>query len=121
MRDADVALLVRTLDLTTHMSPKLRRSPTSPGAVRLDLHSGLFLKHGPVEGQWLLEAHTWGDPKPQSIHQWHVLTALAARKLDPIAPFPERQAAIAPEHPMRPLGRAANKRVARIGRRILGL
>jgi hypothetical protein len=121
MSDLDVALLARTLDLTTHMAPRLRPSPSSPGAVRLDARSGLFLEHGAADGQWVLEARTWGDPAPESIHEWHVLAAYAARLLDPIVNFPERLAAVSAGYPMRPVGRAANKRLARIGRRILGL
>ncbi len=121
MSDGDVALLARALDLTTHMHPKLRQSPTSPGLVRLDHHSGLFLERGAAEGDWVLEARTWGVPPPLSIHEWHVLAAGAARLLDPSVGFPERLATVSPEYPMRPLGRAANKRSARIGRRILGL
>jgi hypothetical protein len=41
MSDGDVALLARTLDLTTHIDPKLRNSPASPGVVRLD-HSPAY-------------------------------------------------------------------------------
>jgi hypothetical protein len=121
MKDGDIALLARTLDLTTHMHPKPRQSPTSPGLVRLDHHSGLFLERGAAEGDWVLEARTWGLPAALSIHEWHVLAAGAARLLDPGVSFPERPATFSPEYPMRPLGRAANKRSARIGRRILGL
>ncbi len=77
MSDADVALLVRTLDLTTHMYPKPRRSP-APGAVRLDHYSGLFLELGAAEGQWVLEARTWGHPAPENVHEWQV--SLPARR-----------------------------------------
>jgi hypothetical protein len=121
MSDSDLALLARTLDMTLHTYPKLRPSPASPGIVRLDHYSGLFLKHGAVEGQWVLEARTWDHPPPQNTHEWHVLATGAARLLDPSVAFPERLAAVSPESPMRPVGRAANKRLSRIGRRILGL
>jgi hypothetical protein len=121
MSDGDVALLARTLDLTTHMHPRLRQSPTSPGLVRLDHHSGLFLERGAAEGGWVLKARTWGHPALSTVHEWHVLAAGAARLLDPSVSFPERLATVSPEYPMRPLGRAANKRSARIRRRILGL
>lgn len=121
MSDSDLALLARTLDMTLHTYPKLRPSPASPGIVRLDHYSGLFLKHGGVEGQWVLEARTWDHPAPKSTHEWHVLAAGAARLLDPSVAFPERPATVSPDYPMRPVGRAANRRLSRIGRRILGL
>jgi hypothetical protein len=119
MSDPDVALLARQLDLTTHMHPKLRRSPA--GTVRLDYYSGLFLERGAAEGEWLLEARTWGDPTPEKVHAWHVLAAGAARLLDPAVISPDRVTAVFVQYPMRPLGRAANKRLARTRRRILGL
>lgn len=121
MSDPEIALLARALDLTTHMYPKMRPSPNSPGVARLDHYSGLFLERGVGEGQWLLEARTWGHPATESVHEWHLLAAGAARLLDPTVTFPKRLAVVSPEYPMRPLGRAANKRFARIGRRILGL
>ncbi len=121
MSDGDVALLRRTLGLTMHMHPKLRQSPTSPGLVRLDHHSGLFLDRGAGENDWVLEARTGGLPAALSIHEWHVLAAGAARLLDPTVTLPERLATVSPEYPMRPPGRAANKRSARIGRWILRL
>jgi hypothetical protein len=120
MSDHDVALLVRTLDLTTHMSPERSGSPASPGAVRLDHYSGLFLEHGPADGRWVLEARTWGHPAPETVHEWRVLAAGAARLLDPAVMFPDRMTTVSPAYPMIPVGRAANNRHARIGRRILG-
>ena len=121
MSDPDIALLVRTLDLTTHMYPKLRRSPASPGAVRLDHYSGLFLEYGTAAGQWVLEARTWGHPAPENVHAWQVLAAGAARLLDPAVMFPDRLLAISPEYGTCPVGRAANKRLAGFRRRIAGL
>ncbi len=120
MSDPNVALLVRTLDLTTHMYPKPGRSP-APGVVRLDHFSGLFLERGAEEGQWVLEARTWGHPAPENVHEWLVLAAGAAHLLDPTVMFPERLPAVPPEYPMRPVGRAANKRLAGFRRRITGL
>ena len=120
MSDSDVALLVRTLDLTTHMYPKPRRSP-APGAVRLDHSSGLFLELGAAEGQWVLEGRTWGHPAPEAVHEWLVLAAGAAHLLDRTVPFPDRLTTVSPEYPMRPMGRAANKRLAGLRRRITGL
>jgi hypothetical protein len=121
MSDPEIALLARALDLTTHMYPKMRPSPTSPGVARLDHYSGLFLERGVGEGQWVLEARTWGHPAPVGVHGWHLLAAWAAHMLDPAVTLPERLAVDSPQYAMRPLGRAANKRFARIGRRILGL
>ena len=121
MTDSDLALLARTLDMTFHTSPKLRPSPAGLGVVRLDHYSGLFLKRGAVDGEWVLEARTWGHPAPENSHEWHVLAAGAARLLDPSVALLERLAGVSPEYPMRPVGRAANRRRARIGRRILGL
>lgn len=121
MSDPEIALLARALDLTTHMYPKMRPSPNSPGVARLDHYSGLFLERGVGEGQWVFEARTWGHPARESVREWHVLAAGAARLLDPTVPFPKRLAVVSLQYPLRPLGRAANKRSARIGRRILGL
>jgi hypothetical protein len=117
MSDPDIARLAGTLDLTMHMRP----NANDLGAVRLDHHSGLFLARGEAKGQWVLEARTWGHPDPQSVHDWHVLAAGAARLLDPDVVLPERLTVASPEYPLRPVGRAANKRSARIGRRILGI
>ena len=121
MSDPDIALLARTLGLTAHMHPRLSPSPNGPGAVRLDHHSGLFLKRGASDGQWLLEARSWGHPAPERIHEWQVLAAGAARLLDPVVTFPERLPTVPSEHALHPVGRAANKRLARIGRRPQGL
>ena len=88
MSDADIAVLASTLGLVMHMHPKLHDSPTSPGVVRLDFYSGLFLKRGPVEGQWVLEGRTWGDPSPPFVHDWHLRAAAAAHRLDPAVAFP---------------------------------
>jgi hypothetical protein len=121
MTDPDIALLVRTLDLTTHMYPKLRRIPASPGAVRLDHYSGLFLEYGAATDQWVLEARTWGHPAPENVHEWQVLAANAARLLDPAVVLPDRLLAVSPENPTHPVGRAANKRLAGFRRRITGL
>jgi hypothetical protein len=90
MSDSDLARLARVLDLSTHMHPKMRPDPTSPGVVRLDHFSGLFLERGETAGQWVLEARTWGNPTPESVHEWHLLAAGAAHQLDPAVPAPER-------------------------------
>jgi hypothetical protein len=127
MSDCDLALLARMLGLSMRVEPTLRfRGDTvprhdTPGFARLDHYSGVFLKRGVVEGEWLLEARTWGRPAAPSVHEWHVLAAGAARMLDPTVTFPERLESGAREISDRPLGRAANKRFARVRRRLVGL
>jgi len=88
MDDKDIAHLVRTLNLETHLHPKLHPSPTSPGVVRLDFDSGLFLVRGANGGEWALEGRTWGDPLPQAVHEWHLSAVVAVRELDPTVSFP---------------------------------
>ena len=123
MTNADLARLARTLDLSTHMVQKMRPSPNSPGVARLDHFSGLFLERGAAEGEWLLEARTWGIPAPESVHEWHLLAAGAARQLDPTVttpePLPFRQARV--EVPDRPVGEVLNRRLAGFRRRLVGL
>ncbi|MGH2833940.1 MAG: hypothetical protein ACRDK2_14285 [Solirubrobacteraceae bacterium] len=120
MSDADVALLTRELDLTTHMHPKLHNSPVHPGFTRIDFYSGLFLEHGTSEGHWVLEGRTWGNPLSWLVHDWHIRAAAAARELDPTVTVPDRPAAPMPEAPTAPLGRVANKRLTRLPSHILG-
>jgi hypothetical protein len=119
--DCDLALLARLLDLSTHMYPKMRPDPNSPGVARLDHFSGLFLNRGATAGQWVLEARTWGHPAPQSVHEWNLLAAWAARQLDSTVPFPERLPPSAPEIPAHPVARFATRPLARIRGRIVGL
>ncbi len=121
MSDCDLALLARTLDISTHMYPKMSPDPNSPGVVGLDHVSGLFLKRGAAEGQWVLEARTWGDPAPESVHEWHVLAAFAARQLDPSVGVPQRLPGRSDEIPDRPVGRASNRRLSALRRHLVGL
>ena len=121
MGDCDLALLARALDLWTHMTPKMRPDPTSPGVARLDHFSGLFMERRPTQGQWLLEGRTWGHPAAQSVHEWHLLAAQAAHQLDPNVELPERRPGSAPRIPTRPVGAVANRRLARLRRQIVGL
>jgi hypothetical protein len=121
MHDADLALLARLLDLSTHMYPKMRPDPTSPGVARLDHFSGLFLKRAPDQDQWVMQARTWGNPAAQSVHEWHLLAAQAARQLDPRVPPPERLPDTHRHIADRPLGQAATKRLANIRRHLVGL
>ena len=119
--DCDLVLLARLLDLSTHMYPKMRPDPNSPGVARLDHFSGLFLNRGATAGQWVLEARTWGHPAPQSVHEWNLLAIWAARQLDPSVTLPRRLPAIAPEIPTHPVARFATRPLARIRRHIVGL
>ncbi len=115
--DADLALLGHVLDLWTHMRP----DPTSPGVARLDHFSGLFLERGAEKDQWVLQARTWGKPAAQTVHEWHLLAAQAARQLDPHVALPERPPSRRPSTQVRPLGQAADKRLTRIHQRLAGL
>ena len=121
MRDSDLAVLAHVLDLSRHMYPKMRPDPNSPGVARLDHFSGLFLERGAEQGQWVLEARTWGNPAPRTVHEWQVLAAQAARQLDPHVTLPERLPHSQLATPDRPLGRAATKRLAGFRRRLVGL
>jgi hypothetical protein len=121
MSDSDLARLARVLDLVTHTQPKMRPDPNSPGFALLDRSSGLYLEHGADAGHWILEARTWGDPAPQSVHEWHVLSAQAAQQLDRRVTLPERFPNPHRETTDRPLGRAASGRVASLHRRLVCL
>ena len=127
MSDRDLALLAGRLSLWTRIQPTIRsghdagRRHDTPGFARLDHSSGLFLQRGVAEGNWLLQARTWGHPAALSVHEWHVLAAGAARELDPAVSLPERLKPGTSEVPCYPVGRAANKRLARFRRRLVGL
>jgi hypothetical protein len=121
MTDSDLALLARTLDLTTHMHPKMRPDPNSPGVARLDHFSGLFLERGETEGQWVLEARTWGKPATEIVHEWHLLAAFAARQLDPTVRTPEPLERARVEIPDRPVGEVLNRPLAAFRRHLVGL
>lgn len=90
MTDADLARLRTELDLVSYLSPKPGVSGASPGVVPLDFWSGLFLVRGEADGDWSLEARTWGNPPEPQVHEWHIRAALAARQLDPTVPVPPR-------------------------------
>lgn len=93
MSDPDVALLVRVLDLVTNMFPKMYDSPASPGVVRLDFESGLFLLRDGTDGRWVLEARTWGHPPAPIVHGWYLQAADAGHQLDHTVVFPAPLAA----------------------------
>lgn len=116
-----LARLAHVLDVWTHTQSKTRPDPNSPGVVRLDRHSGVFLERGDDDGRWLLQGRTWGDPSPRTVHEWHLLAAQAARQVDPRVALPERLSAAGPTTTDRPLGEAANKHLTGVRRRLVGL
>ncbi|HEY5193960.1 MAG TPA: hypothetical protein VIJ39_08850 [Solirubrobacteraceae bacterium] len=97
MSDADIAHLAAELNMTTCFHPKLHPAVAPLGFARLDFYSGLFLHRGKRDCEWVLECRTWGQPAPDTVHEWQVLTAAAARMLDPSVPVPSR--AQAPSRP----------------------
>jgi hypothetical protein len=119
MSDADLARLAGTLDLSTHMQTKPGVGPISPGVVRLDFHSGLFLLREASGDEWVLEGRTWGDPARSTVHDWHIRAVLAARQLDPTVKLPPRRSVAPLETPTRPVSRAASERLAGLGRHLL--
>lgn len=121
MTDADLLRLVSLLDLSTHMYPKQRPNPTSPGVVRLDHFSGLYLERGNAEGEWVLEARTWGRPAAESVHEWHLLAAQAAHQLDPSVEMPERLLTPPVQITDRHVEEVQNRRFAAFRRRLVGL
>jgi len=121
MTDADLARLARMFDLATHMYPKQRLNPTSPGVARLDHFSGLYLERGSTDGEWVLEARTWGQPAAASVHEWHLLAAQAAHQLDPSVKMLERLRTRPVELPDRPVGEVLNRRFAAFRRHLVGL
>jgi hypothetical protein len=121
MTDSDLALLARSLDLSTHMVQKMRPDPNSRGVARLDHFSGLFLERGETGGQWVLEARTWGNPALESVHEWHLLAAVAAHQLDPGVKPPERLPRTDAEIPQYQVGEVLNRPLAAFRRRLVGL
>ncbi|HET6864430.1 MAG TPA: hypothetical protein VFH80_00840 [Solirubrobacteraceae bacterium] len=122
----DLAMLAGALDMSTTLRSTTLRSKGDPrendlGFARLDHFSGLFLKRGIVEGEWVLKAMTWGHPGPQAVHGWHVTAAAAARRLDPTVKTPDRAPDTAPDLPDRHVGRASNRRLSRFRRRLVGV
>ena len=121
MDDGDLALLARTLDLSTNVRSKGRPRDDDLGFARLDHASGAFLTRSAVDGRWLLQARTWGHPAAPTVHRWHVMIAGAARLLDPTVALPERLVLDLPVVPDRFVVRATNTRLGRIRRRLAGL
>jgi hypothetical protein len=118
MSDADTAVLARSLELVTHMHPKLHDSPVSPGVVRLDFDSGLFLERGSSEGQWVLVGRTWGHPPPHDVHDWHLRAAAAAHRLDATVNPPGAPRARGARGTAAPPDRPTSKHSAGIARRL---
>ncbi|MGH2858637.1 MAG: hypothetical protein ACRDMJ_14270, partial [Solirubrobacteraceae bacterium] len=121
MTDSDLAQLAHTFDLSTHMYAKQRPDPTTPGVVRLDHFSGLYLERGPAEGEWVLEGRTWGRPAPRTVHRWWVLAAQTARRFDPEVTVPERLPAQPDGLVDRPVGEVLNRPLAARRRHLVGL
>lgn len=121
MSDRDQAILARSLDLTTNVHTGVHPGGDSQGVARLDHGTGLFLQRGPEVDQWLLQARSWGDPAPASVHEWHVLASAAAQMLDRSVPVPDRILVSAPEIVQRRVGRSVNRRFTRLRRRLVGL
>jgi hypothetical protein len=121
MTEGDLAVLVRALGLFTNLRQKGRPPEDDLGFARLDHSSGLYLKRSAVEGQWLLQARTWGDPASDSVHTWHVLAAGCAHQLDPAVTPPERLGLSPPSILNRRLEPGGNTRLGRFRRRLVGL
>lgn len=121
MTDADSAHLAGLLDMTTYLNVAAASRHDNAGFVELDRDSGLFLHRGDSDGEWTLRAQTWGQPTDQRVHDWEVLAAGAAHRLDPQVTPPERRIAIPAEVPDLHVGRAANKRLAGFRRHLVGI
>jgi hypothetical protein len=121
MTEADLARLARMFDLSTHMYPKQRPNPTSPGMARLDHFSGLYFERGASDGEWVLEARTWGRPALESVHEWHLLAAQAAHQFDRSVTMPERLPAALVQIAERPVEEVQNRRFAVLRRHLVGL
>jgi hypothetical protein len=120
MSDRDVSSLVLALDFDTRTAPPGSPPEARLVPARLDHNSGLFLVAGEGEGQWVLEARTWGHPDPESVHRWNVKTATAARQIDPTVKLPQRLPDKGPQVSEGHVGRVENTRFAGLRRRLTG-
>ncbi len=121
MSDRDLASLALALDFDTRVAAAGSPPEARLGPARLDHDSGLFLKAGEGEGQWLLEARTWGRPDPTSVHRWNVRAATAARRIDPTVELPERRPDEVPSVSDGQVGRVENTRFRGLRRRLTGV
>lgn len=121
MCGADLELLRRQLGMTTHVDHKLPVDPNSPGVAQLDQDSSLLLEHGASEGEWVLQARTWGEPSARTVRAWRVRVVQVARQLDPEIVLPEGSPVEPSRAPLRPVGRATNRRLSAVRRRLTGL
>jgi hypothetical protein len=123
MSDRDVSSLMLDLDFDTQAVAAGSAPETRLVSARLDHNSGLFLVPGEGQGQWGLEARTWGHPDSETVHRWSVSAATAARRIDPTVSLPSRQAGAAPVAPavsVGHVGRVENTRFAGLRRRLTG-
>jgi hypothetical protein len=121
MSDRDLASLALALDFDTRLAAAGSPPEARLGPARLDHDSGLFLKAGEGQGQWVLEARTWGRPDPASVHRWNVRAATAARRIDPTVELPERRRDEVPTVSHGHVGRVENTRFAGLRRRLTGV
>jgi hypothetical protein len=120
MSDRDVSSLVLALDFDTRTAPPGSPPEARLVPARLDDSSGLFLVAGEGQGQWVLEARTWGHPDPESVHRWNVKTATAARQIDPTVELPQRLPDNGPQVSEGHVGHVENTRFAGLRRRLTG-
>jgi hypothetical protein len=120
MGDRDVSSLVLALDFDTRTAAAGSSPEARLVSARLDHNSGLFLEPGEGEGQWVLEARTWGHPDAETVHRWHVSAATAARRIDPTVKLPPRLPGGSPTVSSGHVGRVENTRFAGLRRRLTG-
>jgi hypothetical protein len=121
MSDRDLSSLALALDFDARVAVAGSPPEARLGPARLDHDSGLFLEAGEGQGQWVLEARTWGHPDPESVHRWNVSAATAARRIDPTVELPKRQSGEASVTSEGHVGRAENSRFAGLRRRLTGV
>ncbi|MGH2862520.1 MAG: hypothetical protein ACRDLT_13595 [Solirubrobacteraceae bacterium] len=121
MSGSELELLRRQLAMTSHVEQKLPADPNSPAHAQLDRDSRLLLEHGSVDGQWVLQARTWGRPSERTVHEWRVRVAQVVHQLDAAVVLPEPMPAESYAVSMRPVGHATNTRWAAARRRLVGL
>jgi hypothetical protein len=121
MTGSELELLRRQLAMTTHVEHKLSVDPNSPAHAQLDRESSLLLEPGLAPDRWVLQARTWGSPSPRTVHDWQVRVAQVAQRLDRKVAVPTSVPGAPYGGPLRPVGRAANRRFAAARRRLMGL